>query len=636
MFDGLDSLLGRETEAGECECDPGTGAPEELLRIDASDCPGRGQLDTEPSCRATVVDALGGRDVRAVRTATTGVARTHEGQGVAMLVAAGRFADIASVHDSALATRVRRDPLGVAAGVAGRSDAVTRAAAETGLLAIAEDQSDYRTVLSPLVGPTVSRSLVERTPPPEAALTDRYELDTGAVVRVYEPVEAGDRPPRRYHIEPPVVRLPTAALDLLAVARERLAAGADGPAAAVGAALDGTTDHPRETVPDDIDTDTATLTRILAKHTRGAGILADLFADAAVSDVFATSPVVETPLRVRRGDETMSTNVRLTAAGAASLAGRFRHDSGRAFSRASPTLAATTTLADRRVRVAGVTGPVTDGHAFAFRAHDRETWKLPDLVANGTVPPPVAGLLSLAVERGVACLVTGQRGAGKTTLLGALLWELPPTTRTVIVEDTPELPAPALQEAGRDVQALRVADEGGGHEMTAAEALRTALRLGESALVVGEVRGEEARTLYEAMRVGAGGAAVLGTVHGDGAATVRERMVTDLGVPASSFADTDLLVTVGARETPRGRERRVRRVEEVVRTDDGDATFGTLYGPGDGSTTASERLVDGESEVVTDLQEPGESYDDVLVTAAERAEELAAEARQANGTGTEP
>lgn len=638
MFDGLDSLLGRETEsdaveAGECRCDPATDAPEELLRIDASDCPGHGRLDTEPSCRATTVDTLDGRDVRAIRTTTAGVARTYEGRGVAMLVAAGRFAELASVHDSALAARGRHDPLGAAAEAAGRSDPVARVAAESGLLAVAEDVSDYRVTLSPLVGPTVSRSLIGRAPPSEAALAERYELDTGAVVRVYEPSGEGTGTPRRYHIEPPVVRLPTATLEPLAMARERLAANGDGPAAAVEAALDGTDPSLRGTTPDDIDTTTATLARILGKHTRGAGILEDLFADTAVSDVFATSPVAETPLRIRRGDETMSTNVRLTAAGAASLAGRFRRDSGRAFSRASPTLAATTTLADRRVRVAGVTGPVSDGHAFAFRAHDRETWQLADLVANGTVTPPVAGLLSLAVERGVACLVTGERGAGKTTLLAALLWELPPATRTVVVEDTPELPATALQEAGRDVQALRVADDADTHEVTAAEALRAALRLGESALVVGEVRGEEARTLYEAMRVGAGGSAVLGTVHGDGAATVRERMVTDLGVPASSFADTDLLVTVGARETARGRERRVRRVEEVVRTEGGDAAFAPLHESRNGSISATDRLTDGETEVVAGLQEPEESHDDVLAAAAERGEKLAAEAEQVGGTG---
>jgi len=623
VFDGLDSLLGREDgDAADCACDPGA-EPDETLRLDASDCPGGGRLAHAPACRATAVEAAGGPDVRTIRTATAGVARTYEGQGVALLTAAGRFAEIVGTRDERLTERARRDPLGAAARAAGRGGPTSRVAAETGLLVVAEDIPDYRTALDPLVGPTVSRSLVARAPPADGVLVERYEVETAAVVRVYDRT-GGEGEPRRYHVEPPVVRFDAGTLDRLAAARERLAEGVESPAAAVGAVYDGgeaTADGEGES-----ETGRTMLTRTLEKHTRGAGVLTDLFADETVSDVFATAPVAATPLRVRRGDETMTTNVRLTAGGAASLAGRFRRESGRSFSRADPTLAATTTVADRRVRVAGVAEPVTEGHAFAFRAHDREAWRLVDLVANGTVPPPVAGLLSLAVERGVACLVTGERGAGKTTLLGALLWELPATTRTVLVEDTPELPAAALRSAGRDVQALRVGEgEGTESALSPAGALRTALRLGESALVVGEVRGEEARVLYEAMRVGAGGAAVLGTVHGDGAATVRERLVTDLGVPASSFADTDLLVTVGAHETERGRERRVRRVEEVTRSDDGDAAFAPLYEGRDG-VTATERLRSGESELLDGLRAPGESATDVLAAAADRGAELATEA----------
>lgn len=615
MFDGLDTLLGNEDGPADdtCRCVPVRDGGE-TLQIDAGDCPGGGRLAAAPACRATVVDALGGRDVQAVRTESAGVARWYEGESVALLVAAGRFADTARVHDPSLARRARRDPLSAATRAMGRSDAVAHTAAESGLLAVTEAVPDGYDCFEPLVGPALTRSLVARAPPPDAILADRYELETGAVVRCYDQPETDA--PRRYHIEPPVVRFSADALAALAAAREHLADGSETPAAAVEAAL---TDLPSGT---GLDEDAATLASTLAKHTRGPGVLGDLFTDGAVSDVFATAPVAETPLRVRRDDEPMTTNVRLTRAGASALAGRFRRASGRAFARSTPTLAARTVISGRRIRVSGVRSPVSDGHAFALRAHDREAWRLADLVANDTVPPVVAGLLSLGVERGVACLVTGERGAGKTTLLGALLWELGSGTRTVVVEDTPELPAAALREAGHDVQALRVGT-GDGTELTAAEALRTALRLGESALVVGEVRGEEAAVLYEAMRVGAGGAAVLGTVHGDGAATVRERMVTDLGVPESSFADTDLVVTVGARETTRGRERRVRSVEEVVRTDAGDAAFAPLYETDGGVLVPSERLEDGSSAVIADLRAPDESYAETLDAAATRGETLA-------------
>ncbi|MFB6207565.1 MAG: ATPase, T2SS/T4P/T4SS family [Haloglomus sp.] len=633
MFDGLTALLGRDdTDQGQgCACAPEWGErvssadDGDVLHVDAADCPGGGRLATAPDCRATAVDAIGGRDVRAVRTGTDGVTRWYEGRAVALLIAAGRFTEAVRARDTDLAARARREPLAVASEAAGRSDAVTRAAAESGLLAVAEDATTERDLLAPLVGPALTRSMVGRAPPPDGVLTDRYELETGAVVRLYDRCQTGRA--RCYHVEPPAVRFSPDALAVLSAARDRLDAGATGTSVAVEAALEQrdrrATDEGDEATDDagNVAEDAVALAASLAKHTRGAGILGDLFADEAVSDVFATAPVAETPLRVRRDDEPMTTNVRLTAAGAAAFAGRFRRESGRAFASASPTLAATTEIAGRRVRVSGVTGPVSDGHAFALRAHDSAVWQLADLVANGTVPAPVAGLLSLAVERGVACLVTGERSAGKTTLLGALLWELPATARTVVVEDTPELPAAALREAGRDVQTLRVGT-GRGNETSAAEALRTALRLGESALVVGEIRGEEAAVLYEAMRVGAGGSAVLGTVHGDGAATVRERMVSDLGVPESSFADTDLLVTVGAHETARGRDRGVRRIEEVARTDDGAAMFAPLYEHDGDSLAATDRFTDGQSTLLESLREPGESYAETLEAATERGATL--------------
>ncbi|SIQ91265.1 Type II/IV secretion system protein [Haladaptatus litoreus] len=99
-----------------------------------------------------------------------------------------------------------------------------------------------------------------------------------------------------------------------------------------------------------------------------------------------------------------------------------------------------------------------------------------------------------------AHLVSGTRGAGKTTCLGALLWELPTKTRTVVIEDTRELPVESLQRDGRDVQSLLTTANGDEPGVQPAEALKTALRLGEGALVVGEVRGNEASVLYEAMR----------------------------------------------------------------------------------------------------------------------------------------
>ena len=616
----------REDTTRSCPCDP-TFESSRLV-VDSDGCGGRGVLATASACRETVIGALAERDADVVVTRADGIERAYEGRATALLVAAGRFVERAVPHDEQLAARARRDPLGAAYHATGRAGVVADVAAETGLAECAYGFDDYETALSPYVAPTLTRSRIAVRPPPDAELVDRRELETGAVVRIYAPPDAALR---TYHLEPvessfdrPATRALTAAYELLATGG--VTGGERAPGRAVRRVVEGSTETDKGSRTDgsdgervDGDLSIERVVAVLRKHTRGHGVLEDLFADPGVSDVYATAPVGRNPLRVVAESETMRSNVRLTADGAGALASRFRRESGRAFSRASPALDASATVAGRSVRVAGVTEPTSNGVSFAFRARDQEAWTLPGLIANGTVPPDAAALLSLAVERGAAILVAGGRGAGKTTTLGALLWELEPATRVIVIEDTPELPVTALATHGRDVQALRAksGDEAG---MTPSGALRTALRLGEGALVVGEVRGEEASVLYEAMRVGAGSGAVLGTIHGDGAEAVRERVVGDLGVSESSFAVTDLVVTVERVPGTDDHGRRVTAIEEVHGNE--QLTFQPLFAIEDGALEATGRIDRGESKVAAVLADPGESYADVRDALAARGIDL--------------
>ena len=592
-------------ENGECACDPvfrePTGASTPTLLIDADDCPGEGALATEPDCRATVVSALSNREADAVRVRCDGRERAYDDDAVGLLVATGRFAARVAVHDETLADRARRDPLGAAREATGRAGPVASLAATTGLAAGADRADGYADALSSAVGPTVSNSRLVERPPVDATLVERRDLDTGATVRRYR-TEGGDH----YALDPLGNRLDGAALSALAAAHDRLSSddGVVSDEQALARAV--------ESVGLD-DATVAAVERVLGKHTRGHGVLDDLFADPKVSEVTVTAPVSDGPVRVAIDGERLPTNVYLTREGVEALAAHFRRESGRGFSRAAPTLDATTTGPfGGRVRVAGVTDPASEGTGFVFRCHGTSAWTLPALVANGTLSVEAAALCSLAVERAAAGLIAGPRGAGKTTFLSALLWELAPTTRTVVVEDTPELPVETLHDADRDVQAIRT-ESNDGTDLSATEALHTALRLGDGALVVGEVRGEEAGTLYEAMRVGAASSAVLGTIHGDGVASVVERVVTDLGVPSSSFAATDFLVTLSA-----GDQRRVATIEEV-RAADGEVAFETLFELGDDGDAKPTGVVErGNSRLVASLARPAESYADVLSALDER------------------
>lgn len=578
----------------DCRCEPRFDG--DTLRVDAADCDDAASLSDSPGCRATIVSALEARDANRVVTQASGQRRIYADGSVALLVAAGRFAAAVAFHDEPLAERARCDPLDAARVATGRAGPASRLAAETGL-AEAASFGSYDDAFALRRSVTVADANIGPRPPERATLADRYELDTGAVVRLYQRSEESLA---TYHLTPVELMLSPDETATLDAAADVLAANARAGDRAVGRAVR------QVAAPDD---PVETLTSVLRRHTTGLGVLSEVFTDSAVSDAYATAPVDERPIRLEHCGETVRTNIHLTSKTTAALASRFRRESGRAFSRADPTLDATVDVAGREIRVAGVTDPVSDGHGFAFRAHNGDRFRLADLVANGTLPVEVAALLSVAIERGAALLIAGGRGVGKTTLLGSLLSELAPGTRTVVVEDTPELPVASLRTDGWDCQRLTVDRNGDG--VGPQEALHAALRLGEGALVVGEVRGAEAAALYEAMRVGAGGA-TLGTIHGDGPAAVRERVVTDLGVAPSAFTDTDLVVTLDRGADGRG----VKSVVEVVgRT---DPTFAPLFERDGDEGIATGRIARGNSAVLSDLAGSTEQYDDVVETIERR------------------
>ena len=325
------------------------------------------------------------------------------------------------------------------------------------------------------------------------------------------------------------------------------------------------------------------LAGVLARYTAGLGITEHFLDDANVQDVFMDAPAHQNPVYVTLGGLAdprargrCRTNVSLGAGDAESLLSRFRFESGRPFSEARPYLE--TDLAGHSTRVTAIGKPLSpEGVAIALRRHSTEPWTLPRLVAARSLSPLAAGLLSFLVDGQSTILVAGSRGAGKTSLVGALMLEFPRSQRILTIEDTLELPAEAMKTLGYKLQSMQVRSSlGGMGEMGADEALRLSLRLGESAIVMGEVRGQEARTLYEAMRAGTAGSAVLGTIHGNSARAVHERVVHDMGIPSRAFSATDIVVVAGLRR-PFGAHRTVRRITEISEVvKDGEGQFREL------------------------------------------------------------
>ncbi|HEY3273289.1 MAG TPA: type II/IV secretion system ATPase subunit [Methanocella sp.] len=478
---------------------------------------------------------------------------------------------------------------------------------------------DYE-ALAPCIMPRFSRSRVLERPPPGSVFLRSYEVEPDGACPVMRVALYGlpGSPEKLYFAMPWEYAMDPEDLSLIVEARERLLKRRPGDnelprsgdarayfARHAKSALAGTA------MASGIQLETGRLERLAAtfvKYTSGLGIMEDVLADPHIQDAYVNAPVGATPLHVVVDGEECTSNLYLSESDVESMISRLRAISGRPFSEASPVL--DMDLVQFHTRVSAIGSPLSRGLAYAFRRHKKTPWTLPQLVGRKMLSPYGAGLLSLLVDGHASMLITGTRGAGKTSLLSALMLEIPQSYRILAIEDTPELPIEDMQQYGWKVQGIgtRAAVSGSGAEFQASDALRAALRLGDSALVIGEVRGVEARSLYEAMRVGASGNSVMGTIHGASCRDVLERVVNDIGVPPASFKATDAVV-VCSTVRPGGtsiRERRVTEIAEIVKSswgDDADGAFDDLlqYEASVDLLLAGDRIDTGRSEALKNI-----------------------------------
>src|SRR3989338_5170296 len=288
------------------------------------------------------------------------------------------------------------------------------------------------------------------------------------------------------------------------------------------------------------------LTKILVRYTVGFGLIEVLLQDEKVQDITLNSPMGEIPIFIVHQDfDNCKTNIIPTRTEAESWASKLRMISGRPLDEANPILDTELSLPGARTRVAVISPPLDpSGLAFAFRRHRDKPWTLPLMINNRMINPMAAGILSFLIDGARTLLVAGTRSAGKTSLLGGLLTEIMRKYRIITIEDTLELPTTSLRKLGYNIQSMKVAAAitKGTAEVPADEGIRTTLRMGDSCLIVGEVRSTEAAALYEAMRVGALANVVAGTIHGYSPYGVFDRVVNDLGVPKTSFKATDVIL----------------------------------------------------------------------------------------------
>jgi type IV secretory pathway ATPase VirB11/archaellum biosynthesis ATPase len=352
------------------------------------------------------------------------------------------------------------------------------------------------------------------------------------------------------------------------------------------------------------------LSRILVRYTIGYGLIEVLLMDDKLQDIVLNAPIAQNQVFVRHQDfEECVTNIMPSYEDADSWAGKLRLQSGRPLDEANPVLDTDLVFGNVRARVAAVKEPLSpNGLAFALRRHRDDPWTLPLFIKHKMINSFTAGLLSFIIDGNRTLLVAGTRSSGKTSLLGSLMLEVIPKTRIIVVEDTLELPVDSLRKSGYDVLRMKVRSAllSGTTEVDASEGIRTSLRLGDSALIIGEVRSSEARALYEAMRVGALANVVAGTIHGDSAYGVYDRVVNDLEVAGTSFKATDFIVVTNPVKSADGlhTKKRLMAITEVRKHWESDPMrekgFVDLvrYNVEKDELEPTQELMNGESEII--------------------------------------
>jgi flagellar protein FlaI len=197
------------------------------------------------------------------------------------------------------------------------------------------------------------------------------------------------------------------------------------------------------------------------------------------------------------------------------------------------------------------------GSTFTIRKFKDEPITPTDLIEWKTFAPLSIAYIWLAVENGKSMLFAGGTASGKTTSLNAIALFIPPMAKIVTLEDTREVKLPHpnwIPSVTRDSF-----DAAGRGEINMYELLRAAMRQRPEYIIVGEVRGKEAQTLFQAMSTGH---ITYSTIHADSVSSVVHRIENPpLDVPRNMLSALDIVcIQVQARVGGK----RIRRSKQIV------------------------------------------------------------------------
>jgi Flp pilus assembly CpaF family ATPase len=258
----------------------------------------------------------------------------------------------------------------------------------------------------------------------------------------------------------------------------------------------------------------------------GFGALEHLLADPSIENIHANG-CDRVFVTYAGGERSAGPALAVTDAELVELVRRIAAHGGRTerrFDDAKPLLALRLPDGSRLSAVMNVSGRPS----LSVRRHRHTDVRLADLAALGTLDDSLVAVLRAAVARPhpLNIIVAGGTDAGKTTLLRALLAEIDPDERLVVIEDALELQLERHADRHPNVVELetREANIEGAGEITMRDLARHALRMAPDRVIVGEVRGGEVLEMLLAMSQGNDGS--MCTLHADSSAAALTKIAT--------------------------------------------------------------------------------------------------------------
>jgi len=300
----------------------------------------------------------------------------------------------------------------------------------------------------------------------------------------------------------------------------------------------------------------------LKKDFLGDGLVDPVMHDKSIEDISCDG--IGRPLFVYHSRyESIESNLSYTdGANLDSFVTKLAQRAGKHISVADPMLDATMQDGSRIQMTLG-TEVTAHGSTFTIRKFKDEPITPTDLVEWGTFSPLAIAFLWLAVENGKSCIFAGGTASGKTTSLNAISLFIPPLAKIVTLEDTRELKLP---HANWIPSVTRESfDVSGKGEIDMYELLRAALRQRPEYLIVGEVRGKEALTLFQAMSTGH---VTYSTMHADSVSSAVHRLENPpISVPRNMLSALDLVCVQIQARVGGQRIRRNKQIIEVLDID---------------------------------------------------------------------